>query len=305
MGSEYELGEHEPLRVLVAGATGHLGRLVARELRARGVWVRALTRRAVSAKDLGADEAVSGELTAQLAPAEAFAGGIDVVFSALGNPVAPAPLPARRSFAAVDTALNLRLLEAAKAAGVRRFVYVSVFATEAYADTAYVRAHEAVVDAMRRSGLEWAVVRPTGFFSAFTAYLDMAKRGPVPLIGDGSARSNPIDDRDLAAVCADAVLSSQPDREVAAGGPEELTRREVAEAAFAALGKQPAFRRVPAGLVRHPPLPALLRPFDARLAELIPFFVAVGLNDCVAPRAGTRTLADFFAETTNAGCVIK
>ena len=45
-------------------------------------------------------------------------------------------------------------------------------------------------------------MRPTGFFSFFVEQLKMAARGRAILIGDGSAHTNPIDERDLSAICS-------------------------------------------------------------------------------------------------------
>jgi uncharacterized protein YbjT (DUF2867 family) len=281
--------------VAVAGATGVLGRLVTAELRLRGVPVRALTRQAgKTAEDLGADEvAIWNTADSNADPSRAL-DGAEVVFSCLGASVLPARTSERRSYFDVDYALNKSLLGTAKARGVRRFVYVSVFGAPGYKRTAYVRAHEAVVEEIRKSGLSWGVVRPTGFFSALAAYLDMAKKGGVPLFGDGSARTNPFDERDLAVVCADVTLSDQPEQEVPIGGPETLTRRHIAELAFDAVGQPPRFSMFPVAMVK--PLPFLMRPFDARLSELIAFAAAVSVSECIAPPYGTRCLYDYFVE---------
>ena len=57
----------------------------------------------------------------------------------------------------------------------------------------------------RKSGLDYAVIRPTGYFSDMSENLKMAKSGRVYLIGDGYHKINPIHGADLAKVCVDAV----------------------------------------------------------------------------------------------------
>lgn len=279
-------------RVLVAGATGHLGRLVIRSLNRRGAWVRAVTRRRVPPSEIGAEEVTVWYTSQPLAPA--FEGGIDTVFSALGNSVSPKGTADRRSFFAIDSALNRQLLETAVQQGVRRFVYVSLVVAPGYAHTAYARAHEEVVTVAKQEKIERVIVRPTGFFSAFSLFLDFARKGTIPVIGQGNCRTNPIDDRDLAEVCAEAILAQKPDCEIHVGGPEILTRQALSEAAFAAVNKRPQLVKFPAALVRYSPLPALVHPFDARIAELIEFYGAANLTDCIAPAVGKRRITDYF-----------
>lgn len=274
-----------PGKVLVAGASGALGRHVVAELVARQVPVRILTRRS-GGKALPGVEVVEGDA---LKPGalRGLADGVDVVFSCLGASVDPGA-PGRAGYPQVDTPANLALLEEARRAGVRRFVYVSVFHTEALAQLAYVKAHEDVVRALEASGLDFAVVRPTGFFSAFALMLPMAARGPLPVMGSGAARSNPIADEDLAQVCVEAVLGSG--REYPAGGPQTLTRREVNAQVFAALGKADRSYPVPLwGLKLVAFLAALFHP---RASQFLRFMVGLAQVDLVAPVRGQRTLGE-------------
>lgn len=279
-------------KVLVAGAAGQLGRRVLAELRVRGYATRALVREEARAAELGgeADETIVGDVTRPETLVRACLG-VDVVVSAVG-----ASLALKRggaSFREVDYAGNKNLLAAALAAGVGKFVYVSVFGAERLGESEYVRAHEDFVAELKRSRVAHAVVRPTGFFSAMGEILRMARRGlPVMSVGGGAARTNPIHEADLARVCADAVDGERESIEV--GGPEVFTRQEIAEMAFAALGKRPKTLRVPGRVMRLMIAPLGL--FDARLHALMSFFVAVSEVDAVAPAYGSRRLKDYFAE---------
>ncbi len=69
----------------------------------------------------------------------------------------------------------------------------------------YARAHESFVVLLRDSGLPSTVVRPTGFFSVFGESLHMARKGRGILIGSGGARTNPVHEEDVAAVCVEAL----------------------------------------------------------------------------------------------------
>ncbi|HEX8693979.1 MAG TPA: SDR family oxidoreductase [Longimicrobium sp.] len=277
--------------VLVAGATGQLGRYVVRELKARGYRVRALTRapERLRAAGVEADEAARGDLL-DSASLGAACAGVDAVLSCAGASMDLGALGDRRSFLEVDWRGNRSLLAAARAAGARKLVYVSVFGGEAMSGLEYTDAHERFVDELARSGLAHTVVRPTGFFSFLGEIAKMAKKGRGPVIGDGSARTNPIHEADVAVVCADALAS--PEREIAAGGPDVLTRREIVELAFRAVGREPKVTRVPPAVFRTMAL--LARPFNRRLAALLAFGAAVSQVDCVAPVRGTRRLEDYF-----------
>lgn len=283
--------------VLVAGATGALGRPVVASLAARGWRVRALTRDATKAV-AGAAEVVAGDA---LVPSS-LAGvmeGCDAVFSCLGASIDPSPARGWRSYAAVDVPANRALIAAARSAGVRRFVYVSAHHDDAMKRTLqYVAAHEAVVDTLRASGLSYGVLRPTGFFSAFGMLLDLARQGPVPLMGDGRAVTNPLHEADLAEACADAVEGVGPD-EVSLGGPEVLSRRDAVDLAFAALGKPPRVVSMPAGLVRALCWP--LRLVLPRTAHITEFVAHVSTHDCVAPARGTHTLAAYLRQRAAGG----
>ncbi len=218
--------------------------------------------------------------------------GVDVVFSCLGASVSPNMAAGRRSYDQVDTPANFNLIDSAVRAGVTRFVYVSVAGHEALGHLRYIAAHEAVVRKLAAANIDHSVVRPPGFFSAFGEFMQYARRSPVPIIGDGAAKTNPIADVDLAEVCVDAIEGAG--REVLAGGPEVLTRRRIAELALEALGRPLKVRRIPPGLVR---LGArIIKPFNPRVGDITAFYADVSVRDLVVPARGTRTLSDYFDE---------
>lgn len=278
--------------MLVAGASGALGREVVSALGDRGYRVRALTRDPRRLAPLGS--AVAETHTGDALDAPSLRGacdGVHAVVSCAGASVSPS-LRGWRKFGSVDTPANVNLIEEAERASIERFVYVSCHHTKEMRALDYVDAHERVVDRLRQSALGWTVVRPTGFFSALGALVDMARHGPIVSFGPGEARSNPIHDADLAAVIASAL--SGDEREIDAGGPDVLTRREIAELAFQAVGRRPWIVSAPAGLVRA--VAFLLRPLHPRNAHLIAFFADIYGRDLVAPARGRRRLQDHFAE---------
>jgi len=274
--------------VLVAGASGQLGRHVASELRRRGIRVRALSRD--PARLAGrVDEAVRGDLLDPLSLRAACAG-VDAVFSCAGASMDLTTMRDRRGPLEVDWGGNRNLLAAARAAGAGRFAYVSVFGGGTMRHLEYTDAHERFVDELAGSGMAHTVIRPTGFFSFFGEIAKMAKMGRGMVIGSGKARTNPIHEADLAAVCAEALAGGA--REVSVGGPETFTRADIVRTAFRALGREPRLTHVPPGIFRG--AAAVARPFNRRLAALLAFGAEVSLVDCVAPAHGTRRVEDHF-----------
>jgi len=283
--------------ILVAGATGALGREVVRELKRRGLAVRALGR---SAARLEALRGVADELVAAnaLRP-ETLRGvcdGVDRVFSCLGASVIPMPQYGYTTFSKIDYPANRNLIREAERAGVGRFVYVSTFATDDLADYDFVRGHELVVEELRASHLDYGVIRPTGFFSAMGEILLVASLGLLPEFNGGTARTNPIHEADLALICADALYDGIRERDV--GGPEPLTRRQIAELAYQSIGKDYRVRRVPVAMLRAAGL--LMRPISPRVGHLFTFISAILVRDVVAPCYGTRTIGEFFRERARA-----
>jgi uncharacterized protein YbjT (DUF2867 family) len=276
-------------RVLVAGATGYLGGFVVKEFKERGYFVRALARSPEKLDHLrdSIDEVVNGEVT-RAETLETVCDGIDIVFSSVGITKQKDGL----TFKDVDYQGNKNLLDAALKAGVKKFIYVSVFAGPNLPHLAIVKAHEDFVDVLKASGIDHAVIRPTGFFSDMGEYMKMARKGRVYLFGNGQNRINPIHGADLAATCVDAVDGAA--QEIDVGGPEVLTHRQIAELALAALGKRPKISSVPVWLMRL--LVAVTKVFNRHEGELLAFLTTAMSIDAVAPTSGTRTLDAYFRQ---------
>jgi uncharacterized protein YbjT (DUF2867 family) len=199
----------------------------------------------------------------------------------------------------VDAPTNLRLLRAAGEEGVGSFLYVSVLASPTVAGNDFVRGHEAVVEALRQSTLRTIVLRPTGFFSSLVRIMREPSWGLLPQANSGRARTNPIHEADLAAFCADLLEHPNGAGEHAVGGPETLTRREIAELVLGSHGCRRPPVRVPAGVLRLGG--AAAAPLNRRVSQLLFFIAGVLSDDFVAPSYGTRTLSAFVEEERACG----
>ncbi len=274
-------------RVLVAGATGYLGRFVAREFQNRGYFVRALVRSSNKLDGLwdSTNEIIEAQIT-QPETLDHICDGIDVVFSSVGITRQKDGL----TFRDVDYQGNKNLLEAALEAGVKKFVYVSAFNGPNLRHLDIIDAHEAFVDELKDSGIEYAVLRPTGYFSDMGEVLEMARKGRVWLIGSGEHRVNPIHGVDLAVACVDAMEGSEIEIDV--GGPQTFTWREVAALAFDVFEKPAKVSRVPEWLMWT--VVRLVKLFSRHQGDLLAFFTTMATADVVAPPTGTHTLESHF-----------
>lgn len=289
-----------PKRVLVAGATGYLGKHVVQAFKKRGYWVRALTRSrgrlfepgpftAPALFEHDVDDVFEGELT-RPETLEGLLDGIDIVFSCVGISRQRDGL----TFEDVDYGCNKTLIDLSQAAGVERFVYVSMQGAENLMQLAITQAHEKVVDALKTSGMDYRIVRPCGYFSDMGALYDMAKKGRVYLVGRGENQMNPIHGRDLANVCVDTAEGDKV--EVEAGGPDIMTQRQAAELAFDVVGNPVKMTVIPMWLARN--LVRGVGLLSTQYGDLADFIVTAGEVDGVGPKRGTTTLRSYF-ETMN------
>jgi len=276
-------------RVLVAGATGYLGGYVTREFKDRGYFVRALVRSSKRLDGLrgSTDEIVEAQIT-QTETLEHVCDGIDVVFSSVGITRQKDGL----TFRDVDYQGNINLLEEALRASVKRFVYVSAFNGPNLRHLDIVAAHEDFVDELKKSNIEYAVLRPTGYFSDMGEILEMARKGRVWLIGSGENRVNPIHGADLAVACVDAMEGDATEIEV--GGPQTMTWVEAAALAFDVLENPAKISHVPSWLMWT--VVRLVKLFNRHQGDLLAFFTTMATTDVVAPPTGTHTLDEHYRQ---------
>jgi uncharacterized protein YbjT (DUF2867 family) len=143
-------------RVFITGGTGYLGRALIAELLARGHEVRALVRRGSEAKLHAGCEAVFGDPL----DAASFAASVSASETFVQLVGVPRPSPAKaRQFREIDLVSGRASVAAARAACVRRFVYVSV-AQPAPLMRDYIAVRAEVERLLGESGVPATVLRP-------------------------------------------------------------------------------------------------------------------------------------------------
>lgn len=239
-----------PRRIIVAGATGTIGRAVVGELVSRGRDVTALVRRppdenfpaetSVCAVDLCDTDTVRRQVFG--------IGGADAIVSCLAS---RSGTPADSW--AVDHDANRTLLEAAQAAGVPFFLMLSAICVQK-PRLAFQHAKLAFEDRLTASGIGWCIVRPTAYFKSLSGQVARVQAGkPFLIFGDGTLTAcKPISDGDLARYIADCLDDpSRHGRILPIGGPgPALTPLDQAAMLSGLLGRDVPVKKVPPGLLR-------------------------------------------------------
>jgi NADH dehydrogenase len=231
-------------RAVVTGAFSYIGAAVASELCGRGWQVHTLTRRhapsgetQVTASDLRFD---AEYLEQVLRNADAFVNTYWIRFPQAGQDFGTAVERSRQ------------LIGAAKRAGVRRLVHVSVSNAALDARLGYYRGKALVEDVVRAARMSFAIVRPTlvvGPSDVLTSNIAwFLRRFPVfPLPKGGHYRLQPVTLGDTGRIVADAIESHQ-DLEVDAAGPDVLSFRQYVRLVAKACGVRRLILAAPAWL---------------------------------------------------------
>ena len=212
-------------RVAVTGAFGFTGRALAERLLGAGREVVTLTRRSGAGDPLAARLAIRPIEGVDAAGLAAALDGVDTLYNTYW-------LRFPRGIETFEGVLanSAALLEAARTAGVRRIIHVSVINATLDAETPYVRAKAALEALVRSSGLEWVIVRPTLLYGPGDILINnlawALRRLPIyGMPGGGRYTVQPVHVDDLARICVEAT-DGDAGRVLDAAGPEILHYRE-------------------------------------------------------------------------------
>lgn len=245
--------------ILVAGGTGFLGSAIVRGLVQHGEKVAVLTRDAdrARAKLAGSAECREGDVRdpSTLGPAME---GVKVVIATQQFAGFPMENPGKgRTFEEVDGRGTENLVEAAKAAGVERFIYLSGAGAAPDAKYHWFRIKWRAEEAVRKSGMKYVILRPSWIYgpddAALNRFLNMSKFLPfVPLIGSpGKQKVQPAFIDDVAEIVAECVSNAAADNKTfEIGGPEVLTMSEVTRTALEVASRRRFILAAPAPLMK-------------------------------------------------------
>ena len=218
------------MTVLVVGATGLLGGRVCKELAAQGKPVAGMVRSAGDSAKLGAlreagVELIEGDLKDPTTLQRACQGRTAVISTASAS----LSRQAGDSIQSVDLDGQKRLIDAAKAAGVGKFVYIS-FSGNMSTDGPVTAAKREIEEYLKSSGLDYTILRCGFLMEVMVAPMvgfDYANAKAV-VYGSGDNPLSLLSMDDVARMCA--LCLDRPEASNAViefGGPEPVTLHEL------------------------------------------------------------------------------
>ena len=229
------------MKVAVAGAFGHLGFDITKNLITKGYEVVALDLKEK------VDESLKGKYVfypIDVTNKESLKGtlkGVDTVISTVGLVSKSATLTNYD----IDLNGNVNLLNEAKKAGVKKFMYVSVIHADSAPSVPMLEAKHQFEEVLKKSHLDYTIIRPTGYFYDIAhVFCPMIEKGKVNLLGRKDYPVNVIDTPDLADFIVNKI-SESASKTYEVGGKETYTYKQIAEMFFAAAGKKAKISRAP------------------------------------------------------------
>lgn len=244
------------MRIFVTGGSGYIGQVIVRRLH-RCTHTPILLARHPDAPALESLAAECGAVIrpgnvldpASLAPAMAGADAVIHlvgIISEIGS----------NTFHNAHVVATQNILAAAKAAGICRYVHMSALGARPDAVSRYHQTKRQAEEAVRNSGLDWTIFRPSLVFGATDHFVNtfarLARFSPIiPVMGSGRGRMQPVAVGDVAH-CFVAALET-PDsigRTFDLCGPDVHTFQEVLTEILRVAGRRRLLLRVPLALAR-------------------------------------------------------
>jgi NADH dehydrogenase len=239
--------------IFVAGGTGFIGRHLIRTLIREGHKIKCLARSSDAERtciDLGC-ESTRGDITAR----DSLDGAIDGASTAV-HLVGIIKETGKQSYKSLHVEGTKNLIDEAKKAGIKHFVYISSLGTGSDSGTAYHETKAMAEEMVKNSGLGFTIFRPSiviGSGDEFVSKLkgSMPQSLPfIPVPGKGTAEFQPIYVGDLVECIRKAIENAPEGRTHELGGPDHLSYNEMVLAIAEAMGKSNRLIHIPLWLVR-------------------------------------------------------
>jgi uncharacterized protein YbjT (DUF2867 family) len=234
------------MKVLVTGSTGYVGHYVVKALLEAGHSVVSVSRDAAKSKAAsGAKLEIFGNVEYRMGDVSNGNGlkeamnGVEAVVHLVGI-IAEKGL---QTFARVHVDGTRNVLEAAKAAGIKRYVHMSALGASANAISGYSSSKFQAEELVRASNLDWTIFRPSLVFGVGDDFFghvlkNLVSQAPiVPQIGDGMFLFRPIWVGDVAQCFVQALAKADTIGKIFdLVGPKEFTFKELSALMQSVLG---------------------------------------------------------------------
>jgi uncharacterized protein YbjT (DUF2867 family) len=281
--------------ILIVGATGILGGLIADRLLAQGRPVRALVRRGSDHRHLaeaGAD-LVLGDLKDR-ASLDRAVQGVDVVITTANS----ATRGGEDTIDTVEIEGNRNLIDAAKAAGVSQFIFVSGLGASEDSPSPFLRGKALAERYLRESGVPFTILTANIFMEVWIPAIvatPVRAGQPVTLVGEGRRRHTFVSMRDVAAFAVAAVDNPQAiGQQILIGGPLAISWRDIIDSAGRAIGREIPIRSVAPG----DPIPGLPREVSDIAASFETFDSPIEMSETAARFGVLLTTIEEFVDRT-------
>jgi uncharacterized protein YbjT (DUF2867 family) len=248
------------MKILVVGATGSLGGRITRGLLAQGKPVRILARNNPISEELARQGRANFAQSLIEAGAQAIKAdlkdrqSLDALVQDVDMVITTATATQRGgedTIQTVDLHGVLNLIDAAGAAGVKRFIYTSAFGAFEGHPVPLFDIKGTCEAALEKSGLEYTILSPSIFMEIWIGMvvgIPLMAKQPITLIGQGDHRHNFVSEADVAAYAIAAVDNSIAINQcINIGGPASYTWTEVVNAISQAVGISLPVQYLPLG----------------------------------------------------------
>jgi NADH dehydrogenase len=242
--------------ILITGASGYVGSHIARRLVQAGQPVRALVNNIQRAQNEGrltglALDWAEGDVTRPETLQPAFQGVTAVIHT-----VAIAIEKGERNYEKINYQGTLNVLDAARAAGARRFINLSQLGADSRLPYRFLASKGKAQEAVAGSDLEWTAFRPSVIWGPEDEFANtFARLVPItplifPIVGGKTTRFQPVWVEDVVTSIVKSLDDPQTTgREYELGGPEVLTLEEIERRTLQALGAKRIMVRFPLPLL--------------------------------------------------------
>ena len=239
--------------ILITGASGFVASHLIPRLRGDGRKLRCLVTTEAEGtriKAPGAEVAI-GNVTDPTSLRAAMTG-VDTVI----HLVAVIRESKRNTFQAVNVEGTKNVVEAAKSAGVKRFIHMGALGATPDPAYKYLNSKWQGMEAVKNSGLDFSILQPSVMFGEGAGFiaslLRSIKMAPfiVPIAGDGKTKLQPIWIGDVVSCLLKLLAGEKRGETCQIGGPEIMTYDAMIDEILRALGEKKSKIHVPRWLMR-------------------------------------------------------